>query len=228
MSLAVHDDIIKEYHASLVTINQHPLALIVLASHAHAVGIRVRSHHYVSIDALSQIKCHCKSLAIFGVRTLHCGEIAILHHLLGHAMHILKSPKLQRIRNKHHARTMQRRIHNLQVLLTLDSLGVNAQCVYLVKINLVNILANNLDECRIALKLDILNLHLVHLCNDALIVWSKHLCAIVPISLVAIILLRIVAGGQNDTALTTKVAYGKRHFGGWTHVLKQIHLDAIC
>ena len=42
------------------------------------------------------------------------------------------------------------------------------------------------------LGLHIADLYLVHLVDDTGIVWSQHLCAVVPIGLVAIVLARIV------------------------------------
>ena len=95
MRLAVHDNVVKENHASLVAVNQYPLSLIILASHAYAVSVRVRGHYDVSINALCQVKCHGECFTIFRVRTFNRWEVAVLNHLFGHAVYIFKSPELQ-------------------------------------------------------------------------------------------------------------------------------------
>ena len=91
----VLDDVVQEDETSLVTIDKHPLALIVLAGHTDTVGIRVTCHHDVNVNLLSQRNGHGKGFGIFGIRRNHCREIAVLHHLFGHAVDILKSPLLQ-------------------------------------------------------------------------------------------------------------------------------------
>ena len=52
LSLAVGDDIIKEEQASLVTVDEHPFALVVFTGHTHAVGIWIRRHYNVCIQCL--------------------------------------------------------------------------------------------------------------------------------------------------------------------------------
>ena len=49
---AVGDDVIEEKQASLVAVDKHPFALIVLASHAHAVGIGVGCHNDIGVNLL--------------------------------------------------------------------------------------------------------------------------------------------------------------------------------
>ena len=89
--------------------------------------------------------------------------------------------------------------------MALNRFGVDAESVYLVKVNFVNLLAYDLDKFGVAFKLDVLNLHLINFGNDARVVWSQHLSTIVPISLVAVVLLGVVACGKNNTTLATKV-----------------------
>ena len=227
LRLAVHDDVVKEDHAGLVTIYQNPLALVVLAGHAHAVSVGVGCHHDVGIDALGQVQRHGECLAVFRVRAFYGGEVAVGNHLLGHSVHVVEAPEFERARNEHFARAVQRRVHNLEVVLALDAFGVNAQGVYLVKIDFVNLFANDFDEFGAAFKLDVLHFHLVHLVDDALVVRSEHLCAVVPVGFVAVIFLGVVAGRKDNTALAAQVANGKRHFGRGAHVVEQVNLDAV-
>ena len=49
---AVGDDVVEEEQAGLVTVDEHPFAPVVLAGHAHTIGIGVGSHHDVGIQCL--------------------------------------------------------------------------------------------------------------------------------------------------------------------------------
>ena len=51
--------------------------------------------HVLSVNLLGQRNGHGKGFGIFGIRRNHRREIAVLHHLFGHAVDILKSPLLQ-------------------------------------------------------------------------------------------------------------------------------------
>ena len=50
--LAVRDDVPQEDQCCLVSVDKLPLALVILASHANAVGIRVAGHKDVSVNLL--------------------------------------------------------------------------------------------------------------------------------------------------------------------------------
>ena len=74
---------------------ERPAAELVVIGHTDTVGIRVTCHHDVSVNLLGQRNGHGKGFGIFGIRRNHRREIAVLHHLFGHAVDILKSPLLQ-------------------------------------------------------------------------------------------------------------------------------------
>ena len=118
-------------------------------------------------------------------------------------MHIVESPKLQTLRDEHHSSSVQRRVNDLQVVLSLDYLRVDGQCVNLVKIDLVDFRTDNLNQVLVATKLDIFNLHFVYLVDDAGIVWSQHLCAVFPVCLISIVFFRIVTGCDIYACLAT-------------------------
>ena len=122
---------------------------------------------------------------------------------------------------------MQWCIDDAQVFLALDHLRINADAVYLLQVDIINVLAYNLNQIRIALELDVLRLHLSHLVDDALIMWGQHLSAIVPISLVAIVLTRVVACCDVDTCLASQMTDSKAHLWCRTHIVEEINLDAI-
>ena len=66
--LSVGDDIIEEEQTGLVTVDENPLALIILACHTYAVSIRVAGHDDICIHGLSITECECQRLTILGVR----------------------------------------------------------------------------------------------------------------------------------------------------------------
>ena len=94
LGLTVAYDVIEEQKACLVAVDEYPFTLVVLASHAHTVGIRVARHDNISVNFFRVTQCKGKSFSVFGVRAYYSWEIAALHHLLLHAMNVLKAPQL--------------------------------------------------------------------------------------------------------------------------------------
>ena len=78
--------------AGLVAIDEHPLALVVLAGDTYAVSVGVRSHHEVGINLLGKVECHGECLGVLRVGRDYGGEVAVLNHLLSHAVHIGETP----------------------------------------------------------------------------------------------------------------------------------------
>ena len=104
---------------------------------------------------------------------------------------------------------MKRSIHNAEVFLATDDFGVDGNGMNHVQINLIHFLADNLNQVLVAVELDVVHSHLIHLVYDGCIVRSEHLRTVIPISLVAVVFSGVVAGCNVDTALATEVANGK-------------------
>ena len=225
--LTVLDDVIQEQQTCLVSVDENPLTLVVLARHTYTVGIGVAGHHDVSIHSLGITQRKGKRLTVLGVRTDNCREIATLDHLLFYTMHIFKTPLLDATRNHSHTCTVQGSIDNLEVFLTLDDLRINRNALNQVEINLIDIFANDLDKVFVTLELHILNTHLVDFVDDACVMRCKHLCTIFPISLVSVVLLGIVAGSDIHTTLASQMTDCKRTLRSRTHVIKEINLDSV-
>ena len=188
--------IIQEQQTGLVTIDQHPFSFVIFTSHTYTVSIRITSHYNVGVNFLSQINSHRQSLGIFRIRRNNSRKIATLHHLFRHGMYIFKSPLLQCTRNQHHTCTMNRSIHNFQILLTLDHFRINRNCFHFIQIDAVYLFAHNLNQILVTI-------------NDTFIVRSQYLCTIIPISLVTIVFSRIMRGSNIDTALATEMTDSK-------------------
>ncbi len=220
-------NIIGEHQSRLVTVKDAPLALRVAAHHCQAVSIRVRSQHKVSIQFIAQLHAQRHSLRVFRVRRNNRREIAVNDHLLLHHVDVLEAPSAQGSRDNHAPRSVQRRINDAEVLLAVNHLLVHQCLMHSVQIVDVHLTTNNLDEVVIRRELHLVNRHLVHLVNNARVVWSQHLCTIVPISLVAVVLTRVVAGGDVHTSLSTQLTDGEGNFRRGTQALEKISLNAV-
>ena len=139
------NNVVEEHHTSLVTVDNHPLALIVLARDCQTVGVGVGCHHKVGVNLLGKIDGHCHSLGVLGVGRYDCGEITVLYHLLLDTVDVLEAPTTKRRGDEHAAATVDGSIDNLKVFVALYYLGVDDKCLYLVEESVVNILADNLN-----------------------------------------------------------------------------------
>ena len=120
-------------------------------------------------------------------------------------------------------------VHNLQVVVLLVDLGAERQGVNLFDVLRVDVLADNLNQHRVAIKLDFAHTgNGVDVLDDVHIVGRDNLCAVVPVGLVAVIFLGIVRSGDIHTTLATQQADGVGHLGGRTGAFEKVDLDAVC
>ena len=212
----------------MVAIDENPLAVAVLASHTNSVGVRVGSHQNVGIELLCIAQTERQSFCYFWVRTVYGREIAVFHHLFLYAMNVCESPIAQCSWYHNATCTVQRSVNNAEVVLSFDYFRVDTNRLDILKINLIHLFSDDFDKVFVALELHIFNLNEVHLVDDTFIVWSQHLCAVVPISLVAIVFARVVARCNVHTALRFEVSNGERTFRCRTQILEKINLNAVC
>ena len=181
----------------------------------------------VGIELRTEFHTQSHSLGILGIRADDSREVTVDDHLLGHHMDVLEAPAAQSHRDDDAASTVHRRIDNVEVLLAQDDVLVDHSLLDSLDIVPVHLTADGDDEVFVTLELDVLNLNLVHLVDDALIMRSQHLCSIVPVGLIAIVFARIVRCRHIDTSLTTKLTDGKRDLRRGTQTLEEIDLDAV-
>ena len=122
---------------------------------------------------------------------------------------------------------MHSRVNDVKILLTVDNVLVNHSRVNSCHIVVVHFATDNLNLIPVGLKLNLVYSNLIHLLDDTSIVRSKNLCAIAPLSLVTVILLRVVRSGNVYTSLCAKLTDSKRNFWCRTQALEEISLDAI-
>ena len=122
---------------------------------------------------------------------------------------------------------MHRRVNDVEVFLPVDDILVNHSLLYGAEIVIVHLTTDNLYDVLVALELHVIYCHLVNLVNDTLVMRSKHLCAIFPVSLVAVVLTRIVACSYVYASLTMELTDGKRNLRCWTESLEEINLYSV-
>ena len=118
-------------------------------------------------------------------------------------------------------------IDDVEVFLAQDNVLVNHGFLDGSHVVEVHLTADNLDKVGVALELHIFDFNLVHLVDDARIVRREHLSAIFPISLVAVVFLRVVAGRHVHACLCAKLTDGKADLGRGTKALEEIDLDSV-
>ena len=187
------DQVINEHQGCLVTVQQYPFALIVLNGRANTVSVRVGSHNQLGVGCFRLLDSHSQSGGLFGVRRDNGREVATYDVLLRNVNNILESKCLQRSRNQLDTCSVDRRVDNLHILMTLDRLGRERDALKVVDILAVDLLTDDLDQCLVTIEFDIFRaMYLIDLGDGILIVWGDHLRAVVPISLVTVIFFRIV------------------------------------
>ena len=93
--LLVGNDIPREHHTGLVTVQNLPLALAVAADNSQTVSIRVRSDDEVGIQTGTELHTQGHSLGILWVRADNGWEITVDNHLLRNDMDVLEAPRAQ-------------------------------------------------------------------------------------------------------------------------------------
>ena len=68
---------------------------------------------------------------------------------------------------------------------------------------------------------------LIDLNNCVAVMGSEHLCPVRPISLIAVVFLGVVRGGDHYAALAAKFTNSKGYLGRRTKALEEIDLDAV-
>src|SRR5574344_645104 len=99
--------------------------------------------------------------------------------------------------------------------------------MYFVEIYFVNVFTNYFYQFTVAFKFYILDIDFFYFFNDSSIMRRKHLCTVIPISLITVIFTWIMTGCNVYTALTFKIANCKTHFRSRAHIVKQINFNTV-
>ena len=118
-------------------------------------------------------------------------------------------------------------VDDVEVLVTLDDVGVDAGFAHGHHVVIVHFATDEFHEVFVLLELHVFDGHLVHLVDDALVVGREHLCAVAPVGLVAVVLLGIVAGRDVDAGHGTELTYGETDLGCRAQSFKEEGADAV-
>ena len=130
-------------------------------------------------------------------------------------MDVLEAPTAQSLWNDDAACAVEWGIDDVEVLLTVDYILIDHSFLDGLQVIPVHLAADNLNEVFVRFELHVLNLHGVHLVDNTFVVGSQYLCAVFPVSLVTVVLLRVVRGGDVYTGLCTKLTDGERNLRRW-------------
>ena len=85
-----------------------------------------------------------------------------------------------------------------------------------------------MDELGASFEADIFSTRdLIDLDDRVAVMGSEHLCPVRPISLIAVVFLWVVRGGDHYAALAAKFTNSKGYLGRRTKALEEIDLDAV-
>ena len=85
-----------------------------------------------------------------------------------------------------------------------------------------------MDELRASFEADIFGTcDLIDLNDCVAVMGSEHLCSVRPISLIAVVFLWVVRGGDHYATLAAKFTNSKGYLGRRTKALEEIDLDAV-
>ena len=231
--LVCGQNIVKQQSTHLVAGNGLKGAVCGSGHDAHAVCVGVGCHDQVAAYAVSDLDTQLKYLRIFGVGLGNGGEVAVNDHLLGNGVEVLKPNALHDLGNELMTRAVQRGIYDGKIIgNSLDCIGIDRLRNYLCQILFIGLLAqhDNQAVCNSLVKvckLDVLkNVQRLHGCADGISVLGGQLCAVLPVSLVAVVLLGVVRCGNVNARYAAVFAQSEGKLGSGTQIVKEIGLDA--
>ena len=232
--LAALEDVVQQHAADLVAGHQVILARVVLDGDAHAVAVRVRAEDAVRAHLVGQLHSQRERRRVLRIGHLDGGEIRVGQLLLLDDVDILNADLLEDAADGLVAGAVERRIDDLEFLARgLHQLGLDGQRLDLRDVVVVHFLAADDLQQPLRLRLGLVHLHrvLVAVGADArehlIGILRRHLRAVLPIDLVAVILRRVVAGGDDDARDGVQMAHRVGKNRHRAQLVKQIHVDAL-
>ena len=225
-------DVIQQQNAHLVAGHQLIAAVRALHGDTHAVGVGVGSQHQVCTGLGGQLQTQLQSLEDLGVGVGAGGEVAVGVLLLGHDGDISDAHIIEHMGHGHKAGAVQRAVHQLQTG-SLAQTRAHLTCFNGIVQSLFAVIAHKADHAVLhALgEGDVLcageHIGLLDLVVDDGGGVIGHLAAVRAVGLVAVVLGRVVGGGDHDTGVAVIVTGSKtqgrhRHQG-----IIDAHFDAV-
>ena len=230
--LLLGEDVVQQHAADLVAVEQAGRAVGGHAGDAHAVAVGVGAHAQIRAQLLLHLECQAERVALLRVGNAHGGEVAVRQLLLGNHVDVLHADLVKDAAHRDVAGAVQGGVDDLQILAHLaGQLGIDGQLLHGGDVGVVHILADVIEQSRVEGRL------LVHghglgvgglrdAVGDALDGLGRHLTAVGPVGLVAVVLLRVVAGGDHDARDALQVADREGQHRHRAQGFKQEHLHA--
>ena len=134
----------------------------------------------------------------------------------------------QRVGHKFHTGAMDGGVHNLEVGVTLNYLGVEAEAFDFLEEGIIDFFAYNLNLVGVALEFNLVDVgDTVYVINDVYVVRGNNLSTVGPVCLVSVVFLGVVRCSDVDTALASEVADGVRQFGSGAEAVEEVNLYAV-
>ena len=229
------DDVIGEQHTDLVAGQGDILAGLVLEDDAGAVGVRVGADDQINIVLLCQLDGERKAFLVLRIRVLNGREVAVDLHLLRLTDNVLVAQAAQDLGNQTVAGTVERRVHQLELIGNLlYAVRIYRNLNNLAEVSLVGLLRQNTDQtvfdglivvCSFYTGEDI---GLCHFVGNHVCLGRRKLCAVLPVNLVAVVLLRVVGSRDVDACDAAVVTDSEGQLRGRTQLIEQQRLDAVC
>ena len=216
--------------AGLIAGEQLHVALAVAAAHAHAVAVRIGADDDVSALLLGLIHGHLQGGGIFRVGGFDGGEAAIAHILSGHGGEA-EAQAAQQLRHHHAASPVQSREDQLEAAGcgVLQQLGAQHHRLHTSQVGLVHGCAKWLDAALLLLRQRLPGLlnDAIDLGDDPAGVGFNNAGTVIEVDLVAVVVRRVVAGGDHDAGIGTELAHGVAHQRRSPAFFNQMHIGAV-
>ena len=180
--------------------------LRVLCVHAETVCIGVGSQNNIRVLLLRKAECISKCLRVLGIGIIQCREVRIGLFLLGNHINVLEAQLGENSSHRKVTGSAERGIYNLDVLShLLDDIGMNDLLFQLCHVLVVDFLADHLIEVSLDRRILIHGLTCMEIldCLDFVdnlgILGRCHLCAVLPVYLIAVVLGRVMACRNDNT-----------------------------
>ena len=201
---------------------------------AHPVAVRVSAQDEVHVILPGQVDGQIEALRVLRVGGDHGGEVAVDHHLLGLTDQVLDAQGPQCLRHQLVAAAVEGSVHQLEGVRHLGHgfLVVNHGSDVGHKLS-VRLFPHGLNEAGLHRLVEvhapdaIEDVDLFQSSGDGVGVVRGQLGAVLPVDLVAIVLLRIVAGGDVDARLAAVLPHGEAQLRRGAEGLEDPHMDTV-
>jgi len=224
---ALAQDVLQQHRSGLVA-GHHDVLVALLDADAHAVGIRVADQDDVRLFAGAVFQRQLIGARLFRVGSRRVGEVRIRRALLKHRNHMVAGALQQRA-DRNVGGAVLRREDDLEMVLVDIRIQLDGQDVPVVF--LIDILADDGDQLFLLGRVVGADGKLVgdrvDLGDDGVRQSRNQLAAFLIVELVAVVLLRVVAGGDHDAAAALLKARRERQFRRRPQAFKHVAADAV-